>query len=122
MPFVFEQGEARYWYARMLVDRDAPGDRERARTMLDRALGVYGRIGMPWHAKRADRLIADSFPLTSERGLLSFRRRIAGGCLLTGTTARVATNGRGVTDGRSIGSDSQRVPRSRAMQAGRGKR
>jgi tetratricopeptide (TPR) repeat protein len=59
MPFISEQAEARYWYARMLVDRDAPGDRERARDLLDTALTVYRRIGMPWHIERAEALSAE---------------------------------------------------------------
>lgn len=34
MPHRVEQPEVRRWYARMLLERDGPGDRERARTLL----------------------------------------------------------------------------------------
>ena len=60
MPFISEQAEARYWYARMLVDRDASGDRNRAAELLETALEVYRRIGMPWHVERAEALAGES--------------------------------------------------------------
>ncbi len=60
MPFVSEQAEARYWYARMLVDHDSPGDRVRAGELLHRALEVYRKIGMPWHVERAEKLVAEA--------------------------------------------------------------
>jgi tetratricopeptide (TPR) repeat protein len=56
MPFVSEQAEARYWYARMLVDRDAAEDRRNAKPLLEAALAIYRRIGMPWHVTRAEAL------------------------------------------------------------------
>jgi tetratricopeptide (TPR) repeat protein len=59
MPFVSEQAEARYGYARMLVDRGAGGDLERARDLLETALAVYRRIGMPWHVDRTEALRRD---------------------------------------------------------------
>ena len=37
MSIVIEQPEARRWYARMLIDRDGPGDREKARQLLNEA-------------------------------------------------------------------------------------
>ena len=58
LPFISEQAEARYWYARMLVDRDEPGDRQRAQEPLKTALEVYRTIGMPWHIDRAEALAA----------------------------------------------------------------
>jgi hypothetical protein len=33
----------------MLIDRAAPGDREKALTLLNEALESYERIGMPQH-------------------------------------------------------------------------
>ena len=44
----------------MLVDRDTSGDRERARELLETALEVYRRIGMPWHIERAEALAAET--------------------------------------------------------------
>ena len=35
-----------YWHARTLLDRDAPGDRERARALLDDVIDVTDRLGM----------------------------------------------------------------------------
>ena len=61
-PFRSEQAEARYWYARMLLDRNAPGDREKARDLLDTALALYREIGMPRHAEMAEKLLAESSP------------------------------------------------------------
>ena len=58
MPFVSEQAESRYWYARMLVDRDATGDRGRANDLLSAALAIYRAVGMPWHVTRAEALAA----------------------------------------------------------------
>ena len=60
VPVVSEQAEARYWYALMLVDRDDPGDRERAGALLDSALQIYRKIGMPWHVERAEKLVAEA--------------------------------------------------------------
>ncbi len=62
IPFRSEQAEARYWFARMLVDRNAAGDRERARELLDTALAVYREIGMPRHVEIAEKLLAESSP------------------------------------------------------------
>jgi hypothetical protein len=56
MPFVSEQAEARYWYARMLVDRDAPEDCRKAKDLLDTARSIYQKVGMPWHIARAEAL------------------------------------------------------------------
>ena len=62
IPFRSEQAEARYWYARMLVDRNSPGDREKAQDLLDTALALYREIGMPRHAETAEKLLAESSP------------------------------------------------------------
>ena len=45
-------------YARMRLGRDAPGDREQARTLLSRALATYRELGMPVAAERASALAA----------------------------------------------------------------
>jgi tetratricopeptide (TPR) repeat protein len=58
LPVVIEQPEVRRWYARMLIDRDAPGDREKARELLTEAIGMYRRIGMPKHVEMAEALLA----------------------------------------------------------------
>jgi len=57
MPFISEQAEARYWYARMRIERDAPHDRDQARALLQTALAIYRKIGMPWHIDRTEALI-----------------------------------------------------------------
>ena len=62
IPFRSEQAEARYWFARMLVDRNASGDRERARDLLDTAVAVYQEIGMHRHVETAEKLLAESSP------------------------------------------------------------
>ena len=49
-PHVVAQPEIRRWHARMLLKRDQPGDRDKARTLLGEALGMYARIGMPKRA------------------------------------------------------------------------
>jgi hypothetical protein len=60
MPFVSEQAEARYWYARMLVDRDLPEDRRKAKELLETALAIYHKVGMPWHITRAESLAIEA--------------------------------------------------------------
>ena len=55
---VIEQPEVRRWYARMLIDRDAPGDREKARELLTEAVAMYRRIGMPKHVEMAEALLS----------------------------------------------------------------
>jgi len=39
-------------YARMLLARDGPGDRERAHDLLERALATYRELGMETYAAR----------------------------------------------------------------------
>ncbi|MDP7340698.1 MAG: hypothetical protein QGI10_14370 [Vicinamibacterales bacterium] len=43
------QPETRRWYARMLLDRNGAGDKDKARTLLDEAIEMYGTLGMPRH-------------------------------------------------------------------------
>jgi tetratricopeptide (TPR) repeat protein len=58
LPAVIEQPEVRRWYARMLIDRDAPGDRDKARELLTEAIAMYRRIGMPRHVEMAQALLS----------------------------------------------------------------
>jgi hypothetical protein len=67
LPHRIEQPEVRRWYARMLIDRDAPGDpstgsgrdRDRARELLTEAIAMYRRIGMPKHVEMAEALLGE---------------------------------------------------------------
>jgi tetratricopeptide (TPR) repeat protein len=58
LPSVIEQPEVRRWYARMLTDRDAPGDRDKAFRLLTEAIAMYRRIGMPKHVEMAQALLS----------------------------------------------------------------
>ncbi len=58
LPHRIEQPEVRRWYAWMLLERDAPGDRERARVLLNEAIAMYRDIGMPKHLEIAEVLLA----------------------------------------------------------------
>ena len=49
LPHKIAQPEVRRWYAQMLLDRNTPGDRDKARTMLGEAIEMYRTIGMPKH-------------------------------------------------------------------------
>ena len=60
LPHIIEQPEARRWYAWMLLERDAPGDREKARTLLTEAAEMYRRIGMPKHVEMAEALLREA--------------------------------------------------------------
>ena len=59
LPHIIEQPEARRFYARMLLDRDAPGDREKARGLFTEALEMYRRIGMPKHVEMAETMVRE---------------------------------------------------------------
>jgi hypothetical protein len=48
-PHLLEQAEIRRFHAMMLLDRGAPGDREKAQRLLREALDSYTQIGMPRH-------------------------------------------------------------------------
>jgi hypothetical protein len=48
-PNLLEQAEIRRFRAMTQLDRAAPSDRKRARTLLDKALETYTQIGMPRH-------------------------------------------------------------------------
>ena len=56
-PDKIAQPETRRWYAQMLLDRDAPGDREEARRLLDEAIEMYREIGMPKHVEIAEKML-----------------------------------------------------------------
>jgi class 3 adenylate cyclase/tetratricopeptide (TPR) repeat protein len=57
LPIVIAQPEVRRWYAHMLVDRDGPGDRERAAELLSEAIEMYRRLGMPKHVEMAEAML-----------------------------------------------------------------
>jgi tetratricopeptide (TPR) repeat protein len=67
LPVVMGQPEVRRWYARMLIDRNAPGDpstgsgrdRDKARELLTEAIAMYRRIGMPKHIEMAEALLSE---------------------------------------------------------------
>ena len=56
IPHTIMQPEVRRWYARMLIDRNGSGDKERARTLLDEAVEMYGQLGMPRHLEIAQEM------------------------------------------------------------------
>lgn len=56
MPHKIELPMVRYWFARMCADRDAPGDLDRARAMVGRAIGELTEIGLPPYLKLANEL------------------------------------------------------------------
>jgi len=58
LPHVIEQPEARRWYARMLIERNETGDKEKARTLLTEAIAMFSKIGMPKHLEMAEELLA----------------------------------------------------------------
>ena len=58
LPHKIAQPEVRRWYARMLLDRDEAGDREKARVLLGEATEMYRTIGMPKHVEMAEKLSA----------------------------------------------------------------
>ena len=57
-PHKLEQPQVRYWYAKMLIDRGAAGDRDKARELLEGAIREYQTIGMPRHLEMARELLA----------------------------------------------------------------
>ena len=57
LPHRPEQAHTRYWYARMLLERDAPGDREKAEQLARAAVADYEQMGMPRHRDLAAALV-----------------------------------------------------------------
>ena len=60
IPSKIAQPEARRWYAWMLLDRDAPGDRDKARTLVGEAIDRYREIGMPKHVEIAEKMLREA--------------------------------------------------------------
>lgn len=58
LPYATEQGEVRRWYAKMLLLRGAAGDAEKARLLIDEAITIYARVGMPEHQRLARDMVA----------------------------------------------------------------
>jgi hypothetical protein len=56
-PHLLEQAEIRRFHAMMLLDRGAPGDREKAQTLLREAKESYTQIGMPRHVELTHTLL-----------------------------------------------------------------
>ena len=56
LPHKMAQPEVRRWYSRMLIDRAAPGDLDKARTLLAEAKDMYQRIGMPRHVEMTQKM------------------------------------------------------------------
>ena len=56
LPHVIGQPETRRWYAQMLLDRNAPGDRDKVRTLLGEATKMYRTIGMPKHLEMVEKM------------------------------------------------------------------
>jgi hypothetical protein len=57
IPHCLEQAEIRRFHAMMLIDRAAPGDRERAHELLSEARKTYTLIGMPRHVEMTQTLL-----------------------------------------------------------------
>jgi tetratricopeptide (TPR) repeat protein len=57
-----EQADLGFWRARMLLDRDAPGDRETAATLATEVARRYRELGIPWQAERATTLVESETP------------------------------------------------------------
>ena len=56
-PSVLEQAEIRRFHAMMLMDRAAPGDREKVQALLGEPLLTYTRIGMSRHGDMTQALL-----------------------------------------------------------------
>ena len=60
IPHRLEQPEIRRWYGHMLAERDGPGDRQKARRLLEEAAAAYRQIGMPKHVEMTLDLLRQS--------------------------------------------------------------
>ena len=60
LPHNIRQPEVRRRYARMLMDRNGPGDRDKARQLLTEAVAMYRPIGMPKHIEMAETLLGEA--------------------------------------------------------------
>ncbi|MFY9588959.1 MAG: AAA family ATPase [Actinomycetota bacterium] len=54
IPLLFEAADARRLWAAMLTDRDRPGDREKARELLEHALETFRAAGIPRHVEMTE--------------------------------------------------------------------
>lgn len=61
VPYRLEEAEIRRFHAMMLLDRAAPGDHERARTLVGEALDLYTRIGMRRHTELINNLLEQTY-------------------------------------------------------------
>ena len=43
----------------MLIERDAPGDRDKAFRLLTEAIATYRQVGMPKHVEVAERMLRE---------------------------------------------------------------
>ena len=59
IPNRIAEPETRRWYAEMLLDRNAPADRDKARTLLGEATEMYRTIGMPKHLEMMEKMSAE---------------------------------------------------------------
>ena len=59
LPMRLEEPEACRFYGQMLVARDRPGDRDRARDLLGRAAAGYGALEMPRHEEMVRAVLID---------------------------------------------------------------
>jgi len=66
LTFVSELGDTRRWHAMMLLQRQAPGDRDVAVTLLREAIAAYKKHGMPKHEEMAQVLLDETEYLGSE--------------------------------------------------------
>jgi hypothetical protein len=67
LPVATEQPEVRRFYAQMLIDRDEPGDRAKARELLEEAIGAYARLGMRRHRELAQSLMVSAIATETTR-------------------------------------------------------
>ena len=63
MPYRIAQADIRRWHAQMHLDRNEPGDRDKAAELLTEAMAHYRELGMPKHLEMAESLHA---PLARE--------------------------------------------------------
>jgi tetratricopeptide (TPR) repeat protein len=57
IPHRVEQAEVRRWLARMLLDRNEPGDSRRARLLASEAVQLYGAMAMSGHLKLVEDMV-----------------------------------------------------------------
>lgn len=57
-PHMLERPQICYWYAKMLLNRGATGDREKASNLLNEAKSEFAAIGMPRHLDLVEKLQA----------------------------------------------------------------